>query len=131
MLVFLAVGGGTAVFYAGLIALFHHGMGWAYTASITLAYPIAVSAHFVLSRMFTFAASKAPVGRHLPRYLVYIAGNYLLTLAIVSALVEWARWPVMLASAVAIVLCTGLGFVVSKYWVFAVPSNQTGAERNA
>ncbi len=116
---FLLVGGAIAVWYGAWIAVLHHGLKLSYPAAVSVSYVVAVTSHFFVNKALTFKTRAGQTAQQLRRYIVFLIAHYSFTLAVVTFGVEVMAWPVMLASAAAIVLATGFGFVANKYWVFA------------
>lgn len=124
---FLAVGASAAALQLLALWLLLRGLGLQYQAATLAAYAVSVVYHFLANRYFTFRASGAPRGRELWRYAVLVAANAALTLAVVSACVELAGTTPYLGTLAAIAATVALGFVASRYWVFAPAP--TGIER--
>lgn len=115
---YIFVGGITAVFYFGAIAFGTEVLGIEYRTVISVSYLIAVSFHFYANRKFTFAASDGVVHVQVTRYISVLLLNYLITIAIVSYLVEFSFFSYYTAAMIAIVLTIVVGYLTSKFWVF-------------
>ena len=115
---FAIVGATTAAIYFGLLAILVEYVHLDYRLAVTVAYVVAVGFHFLSNRRFTFRAHEAKALPQLLRYLVLVGVSYLVTLTVVTIAVEVLRtdpmWGVVLAAAATM----GLGFVVSKFWIF-------------
>jgi putative flippase GtrA len=119
LLVFGMVGGAMALLYVGLSALLHHGFAWPYMVAVAASYIVTVSVHFLLSQRFTFAADTSRTPQQLRRYLIYLAGHFLFSMASVKLAVAVFGWPLAVATSVSIAVATVVGYVATKYWVFA------------
>lgn len=117
-LLFLFVGGITAVIYFGLLAVFLDILSVDYRAGVSVAYITAVSFHFFANRRLTFRANHEKPFQQIVRYLPMVTLNYILTVAIVTASVEMLRLSPYVGAAAGIVVTTGIGFFISKAWVF-------------
>ncbi|MGO4567297.1 GtrA family protein [Rhizobium sp. 2YAF20] len=115
---YLGVGGSTVLLYLGLVfvtvQLLHLGHFWA----ISISYVCAISFHFFANKIFTFDSRNANVIRELMRYLIVAFANYLITLAVVFVVVDWGRQSTYLGALLAIIVTIGLGYGMTKFWVF-------------
>lgn len=118
MLIFLAVGGATAVLYGTVFAVLWDLAHLGRTAAVSAAYAAAVLFHFFTNRRFTFRAHGGGLGSHAIRYLVMVAVNYGITLAVM----ELAVSGLSLSPYGGVVLATGAtfltGYLLSRFWVF-------------
>lgn len=112
------MGGITAVIYFGLLAIFLDIMSLDYRMGVSVAYITAVAFHFFANRRLTFSSRNERPFRQVVRYLLMVAFNYLLTVMLVTVSVEKLGLSPYMGAAVAIVVTTGLGFFISKVWVF-------------
>lgn len=117
-LVYLVVGGLTALIYFGFIALGVEILELDYRIAVSAAYVIAVSFHFLSNRKFTFRVADSRVIRQSIRYMSVLMINYLITISIVSLLVGKHGVSTYLSAAVSIVVTVGIGYLASKFWVF-------------
>ena len=115
---FLLVGGIAAVIYFGLLFSFLEIFRLDYRLGVSIAYITAVSFHFFANRYLTFRANQENTFQQIVRYLPMMVLNYLLTLVIVTVLVELLWVSPYIGGGVAIVVTVGLGFFISKVWVF-------------
>ena len=115
---FLLVGGIAAVIYFGLLFSFLEIFRLDYRLGVSIAYITAVSFHFFANRYLTFRANQENTFQQIVRYLPMMVLNYLLTLVIVTVSVELLWVSPYIGGGVAIVVTVGLGFFISKVWVF-------------
>ena len=115
---FLLIGGITAAIYFALLTVFLEILRFDYRAGVSIAYIVAVSFHFFGNRQLTFRANHENLLQQVVRYLPMVALNYLLTVVIVTVSVEILGLSPYVGAAVGIVATTGLGFFISKAWVF-------------
>ena len=116
--IFILVGGLTAFLYIGLLAFFLELLAFDYRIGVSIAYLIAISFHFMMNRWATFRAHNENPTPQMIRYLMFAGFNYLLTLAVVWLFVEILRTAPYTGVAVAVIVTTGIGFVISKHWIF-------------
>ena len=115
---FLLTGGITAAIYFALLAIALEMLRFDYRVGVSIAYIPAISFHFVANRKLTFRASHENVFRQVIRYFPMVALNYVQTVVIVTVSVEMLGLSPYVGAVGAIVATTGLGFFVSKGWVF-------------
>lgn len=89
-----------------------------YSVGVGLAYFGAVCFHFFANRKFTFSVSHKNWYRQLPRYIVLLLTNFIITIVIVTFLVENLYASAYLSTLVAIAVTVGIGFMASKIWVY-------------
>ncbi len=113
------VGGSSAVVNLATFTVCWHFFHWPNAMSVTAAYFVSVLVHFLGNRYITFRAMKhQPLWRNLKKYVVMVGINYLISLGVVHVGVKtFALYP-PIAAALAIIATVGLGFVLSKLWVF-------------
>jgi putative flippase GtrA len=114
---FIVVGGTCTVAQYALLALMIDGFGWWPTLSSAIAYSIAVSLNYELSRRFTFFGRP----RSWREYGRFVAGS-LLGLSVNTALFELgmrAGLPhYLIAQTVATAAAMGVNFFVYRHWTF-------------
>ena len=115
---FAIVGAGTAAVYFGLLAVLVEYAHADYRLAVTAAYVVAVGFHFLSNRRFTFRAHEAKPLPQLLRYLVFFGVSYLVTLTVVTIAVKVLRTDPMYGVIVAAAATMGLGFLISKFWIF-------------
>lgn len=116
--VFLIVGGTTALLYFSLLIVLLEVLRLEYLVGVSLAYIAAIMFHFLLNRHLTFKAADSALLRQGSRYAVMAMANYLLTLAIVFCVVEQLRWNAYVGAVAAIAVSVVFSYAVSKVWVF-------------
>lgn len=118
VLVFLAVGGATAVLYGAVFTVLWELARLGRTAAVSIAYAAAVLFHFFMNRRFAFRRHGSGLGTHAVRYLAMVAVNYGITLAVM----ELAVSGLLLSPYGGVVLATGAtfltGYLLSRFWVF-------------
>jgi putative flippase GtrA len=115
---FLAVGATVYVVYIGTYAAAHAALPA--VAAMTLAYCLAVSLHYWLSRTFTFragAASSSRIAREVPRYALLLALSYILNL-LVFALGRTVGAADIVSLTAGILANTAVTFILCRYWIF-------------
>lgn len=87
--------------------------------SLTIAYAIATTYHFLMNRHFTFRSGSVDGGimAALPRYFVVLILNYVITVVVVQTVMS-AGFRIQVGMVAAIVLTTILTYVVAKAWIF-------------
>lgn len=116
--VFLGVGGATSILYFLLLYLFLYILKIQYLVGVSLAYFISIIFHYFTNRQVTFKATSESVKTQAKRYVLFAGFNYLITLGIVMTTVELFGASSFWAALLAVVITTGLGFLVGKQWVF-------------
>ena len=123
---FVAVGGVTALIYTGLVAALFNLMGLDYRVCVSVAYLVAIVFHFLLNRHITFRAAEGDMLPQARRYLITAAINYIVTLAVVSFVVDLLNWSVYVGLFLALLTTIVVGYVLSKSWVFRVGEDSNG-----
>jgi putative flippase GtrA len=90
--------------------------------SFSLAFLIALAAHFALSKFWTFRDRSAAWGRQISQYLVVALISYLVQLAVFQSAMSFLGLRVFAANAVAILVGAVVGFLFMHLWVF--PDNR-------
>ena len=117
---FGVVGGiGFAVNLA-VYALFVHALGVDYHVAAVLAWLVAVVNNFMLNRHWTFDARDGLVHFQAMRFLVVSLGALLVSLLLLTLLVEGAGLPKVAAQALAVAASMPLNFLGNKLWSFRV-----------
>ncbi len=116
--IFLTVGSATALLYFSLLALLLDGLKFDYRICVSAAYGCAVVFHFTMNRRITFRSVEERAFPQAGRYAIMALTSYLITLAIVSYVVETLRLSPYAGVLVALVVTTVFGYCVSKMWVF-------------
>jgi putative flippase GtrA len=87
--------------------------------SFSLAFLIALAAHFTLSKFWTFRDRSAAWGRQISQYLVVALISYLVQLAVFQSAMSFLGLRVFAANAVAILVGAVVGFLLMHSWVFS------------
>jgi putative flippase GtrA len=115
---FALVGASGYVVNLAVFAVAVHALGVDYRVAAVLAFAVAVTNNFVWNRRWTFAARDGHAGFQAVRFLIVSLAAFVVSLAILTALVSGAEVPRVAAQAVAIAAATPLGFVGNKLWSF-------------
>lgn len=73
---------------------------------------------FMFNKRWTFSHVGAHRGPFI-RYVLSYAFGYLLNLAVLLILVDWAHWPHQIVQGVMILILAAMLFLLQRYWVFA------------
>ncbi|WP_108470441.1 GtrA family protein [Rhodanobacter thiooxydans] len=118
---FLIVGGGCALLYFVLMWFCRANLGFAPFVATICAYGVSFCVAYVLQHRWTFR-SEATHKVTLPRYTLAQVTCALLTAGITQAISHiYPQSPNWILAGVSTVLASGLSFVLSSLWVFAVP----------
>ncbi len=115
---YFLVGSMTAFFYFGLIALGTKVLEFEYRIVVSVSYLIAVIFHFIASRKITFLVSDDKVPKQLVRYVIVLLLNYIITIIVVSYLVDYLQFSHYVGAIIAIGITIVVGYGTSKFWVF-------------
>ena len=85
---------------------------------VSIAYLVAVAAHFWLSRAWVFGSQDRQMVPQLGRYVFAVGLCWLSTVLIVAVALHWWTTEVLLAKALAILPVALLGFLLMKWFVF-------------
>ena len=97
--------------------LLHGRAGVALWLATTVAYLCGLGANFGLNRAVTFG-SAAPVHAQLARYAALLAGNYVVTVGLVTGLTA-AGSPYLISKTICVALLASANFFAYRHWVFA------------
>jgi putative flippase GtrA len=115
---YLIVGAVTATVYFGTIALCLESLLFEYRLSVSIAYFIAVTFHFLANRKYTFAAQNRPVRSQIIRYIILLLVNYMMTFVLISFMVNQLDISHYKSAFVAIVATVAVGYLASKFLIF-------------
>jgi putative flippase GtrA len=101
-----------------VFAFAHHAVGLDYRLAAVVAFLVAVSSNFAWNRLWTFAAQRGRARRQAPRFLAVSVATFLVTLGLLTAFVELAGLPEVVAQALAVGLGLPLNFIGQKLWSF-------------
>jgi putative flippase GtrA len=87
--------------------------------SFSLAFLVALSAHFTLSKFWTFRDRSAAWVRQISQYLAGALISYLVQLAVFQSAMSFLGLRVFGANAVAIAVGTIVGFLLMHSWIFS------------
>lgn len=118
---FLCVGGFSAVVNFGSFTAMWHYLHWPNALSVTVSYFLSVLVHFLGNRYITFHETKhQPLWDNLKKYGVMVFINYFISLLIVHVGVNNFHLLPPLTVVISIIVTVGLGFLLSKKWVFKI-----------
>lgn len=104
--------------FVGLNALF--GRWWSGQVAFLVAYPVAVTIHFLLNKWWTFEAGGAGgTGRQVRDYVVMVAVTFMIQWGVFTGLTAWTTLAAWLAAGIANVVQMGITFVAMQRRVFA------------
>jgi len=88
--------------------------------SFSLAFLLAVAAHFTLSKFWTFQDRSAAWGRQIWQYLLVALLSYLIQFSIFQSTMSFLGLGVFTANTAAILVGTLFGFLLMHLWVFSI-----------
>jgi putative flippase GtrA len=117
--IFSIVGLGAAGVYFGTLAVFLEYLRLDYRIAVSASYFLGVIFHFLVNKLVTFKdrTPRAFVGQAL-RYLVLVLVNYILTIAVVTLVVERIGYPPYVGVVFSMCLTVVTGYLVARYWIF-------------
>jgi putative flippase GtrA len=115
---FALVGASGYVVNLVVFALAVHALALDFRVAAVLAFLVAVTNNFVWNRRWTFAARDGHAGFQAARFLVVSLVGFVVSLVVLSVLVDGAELPRVAAQAIAIATATPLGFLGNKLWSF-------------
>lgn len=117
LLRYILVGGSSFVLDLGILTVLTERLGVWYIASATAAFLVAFFYSFLLTKHFAFRAGGAH-GPQLLRYTMLVAMNYIVSIALLYGLTEYAHLHYVLSRIVAqgVVVCWN--FVAYRTWVY-------------
>jgi len=113
----VAVGGASALLDVGVTALLLY-FTVAGLVAVSVGFTAGVGLNYTLHAKVTFQQTKIS-GGSIGRYLTVLMLNYLLTLAIVEGSVTLFAAPVLAGKIVSLPVIAVIGYILSRYWVFA------------
>jgi putative flippase GtrA len=117
-LTFLLVGTLAAFVNFGAFAISWNLLGAGYKFSLSLSYILSVVTHFFCNRRYTFKSQSHPIFLQIKKYSLLLAVNYAITFFTVTSSVEYLHLSPYLGLMLAIVLTVGVGYAMSKIWIF-------------
>jgi len=122
----VAVGFSNTLLYVSMFQVLWRLLHLNYKFAVTGAYLVAVTFHFSMNRMVTFQNNKGRLHHQIPKYVIMILINYLLTLGVVEVTVVVMLFSpdVGMLFSIAVTLMTG--YLISKYWVFYSGDRRAG-----
>ena len=117
-IMFLMVGSFSAGIYFLLFTILSIILHGKYQVAVSISYVICVCLNFTANRTFTFNSRKKSLSHQLPRYLVLLLINYMITLAMMYLTVERFHYPPYVGIILMLVLSFVLNYIISKLWIF-------------
>lgn len=115
---FLGVGGATAVLQFTLLFVTIELLQLGAFLAVSVSYIAAITFHFFANKVFTFKSRDANILPEVMRYMCVALVNYIVTLIVVYLVVDLAGQSTYLGAALAIAVTVGLGYGMTKFWVF-------------
>jgi putative flippase GtrA len=112
------VGGLGFIVNLAVYTLFVHGVGVDYRVASVLAWIVAVANNFVWNRHWTFDAREGIAHHQAMRFLLVSLVTEVISLALLTVLVEAGGLTKVLAQAIAVAAATPLSFLGNKLWSF-------------
>ena len=116
ILVFLFVGGNSALIDVGSLYLFSKMLDWNNELSVTIAFLLGLVFNYFAHTHFTFQKKVGVV--NLTKYLILVLINYLNTLFLIYVLNEWLSVDIVIAKVITLPIIAITTFVISKIWVY-------------
>lgn len=126
LLVFLTVGGLTAVVYFSLFTLTWKWRHWDYKVAVTVSYFIAVTFQFLTNRHITFKSQDENIFSQAIKFSGLLFINYALTLFIVTWTVNTLSVSPYLGMLISLTVTVFTGFLLSRLWVFKTAGDKIG-----
>lgn len=117
-IMFLMVGCLTAGIYLALFVLLTRAFPGNYQVAVSISYVFSVSLHFTANRTFTFKKRTNQLTQQLPRYLIFLLLNYLITLCFMHIAVEMLHFTPLVGLILTIGATCMLSYLISKFWIF-------------
>lgn len=115
-IIFLFVGGSSALVDIGSLYLFSKIILWNNELSISLAFILGLVFNYFSHTYFTFQ-NKASVG-NLMKYLILVLLNYINTILLIYLLTELLDIDIIVAKVITLPIIAVTTFVISKIWVY-------------
>jgi putative flippase GtrA len=121
---YLVVGGLSVVVDVGLLALLHESFGVPLGVATTVAFCTAVVVNFLFNRTAMSSWGSRGLTQHALRYGSLVVANYVITLAVVTAVEHVSYW-YLVAKLAVVAGSTSWNFLLYRHWVFTAkkPSN--------
>jgi dolichol-phosphate mannosyltransferase len=119
---FAAVGGFGFVVNLAVYTLFVHGAGLEYRAASVVAWIVAVANNFFWNRHWTFDAREGVAHHQAMRFLLVSVITEVISLVLLTVLVESGGLSKVPAQAIAVAAATPLSFLGNKLWSFSARS---------
>lgn len=117
---FLVVGILTAGIYFALFTIFWKFLFIDYRISVSIAYIASVIFQFHMNRNVTFKSLDNKITNQIIKFIILLLINYVLTLMIVTTLVNKLLLSPYLAIICSLSVTTIIGFMLSRLWVFKI-----------
>ena len=114
--IFLFVGGSSALVDIGSLYLFNKILLWNNELSISLAFILGLVFNYFSHTYFTFQ-DKASIG-NLIKYLILVLFNYINTIILMYLLTEFLDIDIIIAKVITLPVIAVTTFIISKIWVY-------------
>lgn len=114
--IFLFVGGSSALVDIGSLYLFNKILLWNNELSISLAFILGLVFNYFSHTYFTFQ-DKASIG-NLIKYLILVLFNYINTIILMYLLTEFLDIDIIVAKVITLPVIAVTTFIISKIWVY-------------
>lgn len=117
---FLVVGALSALIYFSIFGFFWQLLHLNYNIAVSIAYGAAVLFHFTANRKITFKNPESTLSHQIPRYMLVITLNYLITLTCMYFVVTQGHLSPYLGILTSILVTTFTSYTLLRCWVFAL-----------
>lgn len=115
---FLVIGALTAGIYISLFIFLFNVLHENYQVAVSVSYAVSVVLHFSANRKFTFKNRTSVLAQQLPRYLILLLINYVITLIVMYLAMELFHIPSYIGIVLTIAATFMLSYLLSKFWIF-------------
>lgn len=115
-IIFLFVGGSSALVDIGSLYLFNKILLWNNELSISLAFILGLVFNYFAHTYFTFQNKASVV--NLIKYLILVLLNYINTIVLMYLLTEFLHIDIIIAKVITLPIIAITTFVISKIWVY-------------
>jgi putative flippase GtrA len=115
---FALVGAATAAIYFLVLAFHLEVLKANYNLAVSIAYFVSVIFQFIANKRFTFKSETASVLPQFSKFLALLFINYLVTIIVVTFVVEKLGLTAYYGVLASIPLIMAVGYLLSKHWIF-------------
>lgn len=117
-IMFLMIGSLTAGIYISSFLFLFNILHETYQVAVSISYVLSVILHFSANRKFTFKNRTSVLAQQLPRYLILLMINYVITLFVMYVAMELLHMPSYIGIVLTIAATFMLNYFLSKFWIF-------------